>query len=292
MAAVFRTMVRVATRSNRCWKREESRCCVLKLLVVIPRERDVAWRGFASGSEGPADGGNDEDGTSVSTTKLRGEWRTWVETRLNEMEKQGFESEDAKQVISEELHIPGSGRPTGSDPDSDEQLVEEEPMPDVFVPRQEGFSELGRTVVIRKQDIVIVRPQEAESIDREKTTDAPPRLSPRRVFYPGQTYKPTELSPYSTDPLPIAQFKKKKPLAKGLEALRTDWVGYKNTRYLTQFVSETGKLVPRRVTKLKAKIQRRISSEIKTARCMALLPYDSKLPQFTRRKNPYTKAKR
>lgn len=249
-----------------------------------------AWErgmGTEPSDEGRGDG---VPGDANAATKMRGDWRSWIETKLSEMDKEEDKPETNAQAKDDDgekgKRATNPGQATGEHP------PEPEPIPDVFIPRQDGFAELGRTTIVRKKDSVVVRAQEEAPADRDGPSDAPPRLSPRRIFYPGQTYKPTELSPYSTDPLPIAQFKKKKSLVKGLETLMPDWAGYKDTRYLTQFVSETGKLIPRRVTKVKAKIQKRLSREIKTARCMALLPYDSKLPQFTRRKNPYTKARR
>ena len=46
---------------------------------------------------------------------------------------------------------------------------------------------------------------------------------------------------------------------------------------LRRFVSDTGKILPRRRTGLSAKHQRRISQTIKIARQLALLPYTEKL---------------
>ena len=252
----------------------------------------AAWgRGM---STGPGDDGHGEGvpEDANAATKMRGDWRSWIETQLSEMDKDGGESgTNAQGKETGGMEMERSTDPTRGEEGAIPE-PEPEPIPDVFIPRQEGFAELGRTTIVRKKDAVVVRVQEQAQEDRDGPSDAPPRLSPRRIFYPGQTYKPTELSPYSTDPLPIAQFKKKKSLVKGLDTLMPDWAGYKDTRYLTQFVSESGKLIPRRVTKVKAKIQKRLAREIKTARCMGLMPYDSKLPQFTRRKNPYTKARR
>ncbi|MCL1827450.1 MAG: 30S ribosomal protein S18 [Candidatus Cloacimonetes bacterium] len=50
-------------------------------------------------------------------------------------------------------------------------------------------------------------------------------------------------------------------------------IDYKNTDVLRNFISETGKIEPRRLTGVCPKHQRRISREIKKARQMALLPY-------------------
>ncbi len=52
---------------------------------------------------------------------------------------------------------------------------------------------------------------------------------------------------------------------------------YKDVKMLRRFVSDTGKILPRRRTGLSAKHQRRIAQTVKLARQMALLPYTEKL---------------
>jgi small subunit ribosomal protein S18 len=48
---------------------------------------------------------------------------------------------------------------------------------------------------------------------------------------------------------------------------------YKNTDLLKQFITETGKIMPARVTGVSASNQRKITKSIKIARFLALLPY-------------------
>ena len=50
-------------------------------------------------------------------------------------------------------------------------------------------------------------------------------------------------------------------------------IDYKDLETLKAYVSETGKIVPSRITGTKAKYQRQLSSCIKRARYLALLPY-------------------
>ncbi|MFC5406709.1 30S ribosomal protein S18 [Cohnella soli] len=50
-------------------------------------------------------------------------------------------------------------------------------------------------------------------------------------------------------------------------------VDYKELDLLRKFISERGKILPRRVTGTKAKYQRMLTVAIKRARQMALLPY-------------------
>lgn len=48
---------------------------------------------------------------------------------------------------------------------------------------------------------------------------------------------------------------------------------YKDTKTLANFVSDQGKILPRRVTGLTSKEQKKITKLIKTARVAALLPF-------------------
>ncbi len=50
-------------------------------------------------------------------------------------------------------------------------------------------------------------------------------------------------------------------------------IDYKDTDLLRKFISERGKILPRRVTGTSAKYQRMLTIAIKRARTIALLPY-------------------
>ncbi len=50
-------------------------------------------------------------------------------------------------------------------------------------------------------------------------------------------------------------------------------IDYKDTELLKRFISDRGKILPRRVTGTKAIYQREIATAIKRARHMALLPF-------------------
>jgi len=52
-------------------------------------------------------------------------------------------------------------------------------------------------------------------------------------------------------------------------------IDYKNAYMIKQFVSERGKIVPRRITGNCAKHQRQIATAIKRGRQLALMPYAS-----------------
>ncbi|MGK0442629.1 MAG: small subunit ribosomal protein S18 [Pseudohongiellaceae bacterium] len=50
-------------------------------------------------------------------------------------------------------------------------------------------------------------------------------------------------------------------------------IDYKDLETLKAYITETGKIVPSRITGTKAKYQRQLASCIKRARFLALLPY-------------------
>jgi len=50
-------------------------------------------------------------------------------------------------------------------------------------------------------------------------------------------------------------------------------IDYKDLNLLKQFVTETGKIVPSRITGTSARYQRQLADAVKRARYLALLPY-------------------
>jgi small subunit ribosomal protein S18 len=68
-----------------------------------------------------------------------------------------------------------------------------------------------------------------------------------------------------------AYFRRKKmsrPTADGASE-----VDYKDVNLLKNYISETGKIIPCRITGIPARMQRQVSSAIKLARFLALMPY-------------------
>jgi small subunit ribosomal protein S18 len=52
-----------------------------------------------------------------------------------------------------------------------------------------------------------------------------------------------------------------------------DEIDYKDVNMLRGYITETGKIVPSRITGTSAKYQRQLATAIKRARYLALLPY-------------------
>jgi len=73
---------------------------------------------------------------------------------------------------------------------------------------------------------------------------------------------------------PRKYFRRKKVCKFCVEKI--DAINYKDVRLLSQFVAESGKIVPRRLTGVCTPHQRRLSEAIKQARNIALLPFTSR----------------
>lgn len=72
-------------------------------------------------------------------------------------------------------------------------------------------------------------------------------------------------------PAPKTFFRRKKTCPfSGEGAPKIDW---KDTKLLSRFVSERGKILPSRITAVSIKKQRELARAIKRARFMALMPY-------------------
>ncbi|MCU7796078.1 MAG: 30S ribosomal protein S18 [Candidatus Thiodiazotropha sp. (ex Semelilucina semeliformis)] len=70
----------------------------------------------------------------------------------------------------------------------------------------------------------------------------------------------------------MARFFRRKKFCRFTAEGITD-IDYKDLNLLKAYVSESGKIVPSRITGTKAKYQRQLASAIKRARYIALLPY-------------------
>ena len=56
-------------------------------------------------------------------------------------------------------------------------------------------------------------------------------------------------------------------------AEKIEWIDYKDVDVLKDFITETGKIIPARLTGTRARYQRQLGDAIKRARFLALLPY-------------------
>jgi small subunit ribosomal protein S18 len=67
------------------------------------------------------------------------------------------------------------------------------------------------------------------------------------------------------------QFRRKKFCRFTAEGIKE--IDYKDLELLKQYITETGKIVPSRITGTSARYQRQLALAVKRARYLALLPY-------------------
>ncbi len=70
---------------------------------------------------------------------------------------------------------------------------------------------------------------------------------------------------------PAVEVQKKKYCR--FKKLGIKYIDYKDATFLTKFVNEQGKVLPRRLTGTSLKYQRKVGQAIKRARHIALMPY-------------------
>ena len=70
----------------------------------------------------------------------------------------------------------------------------------------------------------------------------------------------------------MSNFRRKKMARFGASEGNHD-IDYKNINLLKNYISETGKIVPSRITGTPARFQRQLATAIKHARFLALLPF-------------------
>ena len=70
----------------------------------------------------------------------------------------------------------------------------------------------------------------------------------------------------------INKYKRRKKYCRFTAEGITD-IDYKDLSLLNSFITETGKIVPSRITGTKARYQRQLTTAIKRARYLSLLPY-------------------
>ena len=112
------------------------------------------------------------------------------------------------------------------------------------------------------------------------------RINPNRLFFPGQTYELEDLDPFSEQPRQRAfqPFRRRRQLfdddIDDSDDLFLRSLHFLNYDLLSRYVTEQGKILPRRKTRLRKKVQRKLVRTIKTARQMAILPINSRVREY------------
>ena len=74
------------------------------------------------------------------------------------------------------------------------------------------------------------------------------------------------------------QTTKQQPRKKKADPLKSrgiKYIDFKDVKLLSRFVNEQGKILPSRITGINSKMQRKLTTAIKRARHLALMPYVS-----------------
>lgn len=115
-------------------------------------------------------------------------------------------------------------------------------------------------------------------------TEEPMRLHPTRLFIPGQVYEPEELHPlgmasadgrFSRRPRQPIRFHSEEDLKRKLN--------FKNLMLMNNYLSDGGLILPRRLTRLSKRVQKKLVKSVKLAQALALLPVLDRRPEFKRR---------
>lgn len=160
---------------------------------------------------------------------------------------------------------------SNSKPKPSEEADEEDPS---TVDRPEidpdtGFAELGGF--------------KTESITGLLNED-PMRLHPTRLFTPGQFYEPEELHPLGvTSAESRFSRKPRQPIRVYPEEDLKRKLDFKNLMLMNNYLSDGGLILPRRLTRLSKRVQKRLVKSVKLAQALALLPVLDRRPEFKRR---------
>lgn len=80
-------------------------------------------------------------------------------------------------------------------------------------------------------------------------------------------------SKYVINPAMLPQVFSKRTRSCPLSGKDAPVISYKNVDLLKKYLSERGKILPRRITSVSSKKQRELAKAIKNARLLALIPY-------------------
>jgi len=83
---------------------------------------------------------------------------------------------------------------------------------------------------------------------------------------------PTPDPPFTLSETPMARFFRRRKFCR-FTAEGIEQIDYKDLGILKSYITETGKIVPSRITGTKSHYQRQLAIAVKRARYLALLPY-------------------
>lgn len=112
-----------------------------------------------------------------------------------------------------------------------------------------------------------LNPTEPE-VQNEPLPSAEPAVSAE-----GASVAPTEGARQIREPRKPGQRRFQRRKVCPFLANKITYIDYKDAKFLKRFITERGKILPRRITGVSAKYQRMLTTAIKRARIIALLPF-------------------
>lgn len=275
----------------------------------------LVLRAFSSESSTPQDSGNDSQAADRETRRqevaarlMQGKnWRSWVERKLDEtvaakepewvaVEEEAGVTDELQGEQAAALDVADVASAIAADEVEAAAIVAAAAAPAKI--RRHGTlaqQEIFDIVFDRKREDVagpavpsglpsryssLVDAKDAPQVVRgggnKADSVSPARVHPYRLFYPGQMYTPQDLDPY-----------KAREMARGVDAhpgrraIPSSQVvakaDFRNPGFLASFLSESGKLKPRRQTRLRQKLHRHLGRQIKLARQLGLLDPTSRV---------------
>jgi len=149
---------------------------------------------------------------------------------------------------------------------------------DLVSPAEESYSlnkvSLGKTIARAEVEAETTKGEELE------------RMSTSRLYYPGQSYEADDIAPsVGLDKRSLTRQSRRAPLhGSRIDKLLSNALDFRNARLLNRFVSDSGKLLTRRRSRLCAKIHRKAVKHTKTSRVMGIIPVMGRLQELTKRK--------
>ena len=239
--------------------------------------------------KGPASAPPGIDGAAqpTSTAMLQNAklWRQWVDGRIDERHRTPtYSPSDAAQQARQGSGAAGAG---GGRPPQQQKYRPKDPAKDWKHASRSLRSSQDRIASILVQDsdkdprkpysgkygvlgTASDAPRHVPGAAAKAEETSPERLLPHRLFYPGATYAPEDLDPYKAKPVGLLSdlTVRRGSIAPRVVAANGD---FRNPMFLNSFISDAGKLMPRRRTRLPAKMHRELARQVKLSRQLALM---------------------
>jgi ribosomal protein S18 len=196
-------------------------------------------------------------------------WRQWVDGRIDERHRMPTAQDGTQQQQKQQNHRP-------KDPSKDWKSTSrslrstQDRIASILVPEGDNPAPHYNSSKYGILGTAADAPKFVPGAAARAEEVSPDRLLPHRLFYPGATYSPDELDPYKAKPVGMLSDLtiRRGTISKTLVATQSD---FRNPAFLNNFISDAGKLSPKRRTKLPAKMHRELARQVKLARSLALM---------------------